>query len=224
MGVAQTRTETAKRLLYVLAGFCLVYTVSLRAFTRDHVFAAEAIPSAGYDNLFGFGRQSVGLSLGHGYSLGIGGGRGTELEDVQFLYVAPRWGVGISNPIGGNSWVRGNFEFVLEGAFYYIFEPKDGVAGGVTPLIRYNFLTGGRLIPFVQFGVGLLALDANLKPQSDGLNFTPQGGVGMHYFISDRTSITGEWRLHHISNASIHENNLGINSSLFMIGLTYFLR
>jgi hypothetical protein len=66
--------------------------------------------------------------------------------------------------------------------------------------------------------------DANLKSQSDGLNFTPQGGVGVHYFISDRTSLTGEWRLHHISNAGIHENNLGFNSSLFMLGITYLLR
>jgi hypothetical protein len=80
------------------------------------------------------------------------------------------------------------------------------------------------LIPFVQLGAGLLALDANLRSQSDGISFTPQGGLGLHYFISDRAAITGEWRLHHISNAGIHENNLGINSSLFMIGFTYFLR
>jgi lipid A 3-O-deacylase len=191
---------------------------------RDHAFAAEAVPLAGYDHLFGYGRQSLGISLGHGYALGLGGGRGTELEDVEFLYLAPRWSVGISDPLGGNSLFRGNFELVLEGAFHYIYEPKDGIAGGLTPLIRYNFLTGGRLIPFVQLGAGLLALDANLRSQSDGISFTPQGGLGLHYFISDRAAITGEWRLHHISNASIHENNLGINSSLFMIGFTYFLR
>ncbi|HEV8340820.1 MAG TPA: acyloxyacyl hydrolase [Candidatus Binatia bacterium] len=218
------QTETAKRLLYVLAWFGLVFMVSLGPFPLDHVSAAEPIPTARYDNLFGFGRQSVGLSMGHGLSLPFGGGRDTELEDVQFFYFAPRFSVGISDPIGGNSWFRGNFELVLEGALHYIFEPKDGLAGGFTPLIRYNFLTGTRWIPFVQLGAGLLALEANLKSQSDGLNFTPQGGVGVHYFISDRTSLTGEWRLHHISNARIHENNSGINSSLFMFGITYFLR
>jgi hypothetical protein len=224
MGVTEMQPETAKRLLYVLAWLGLVFMVCLMPFPRDHALAAESIATAGYDNLFGSGRQSVGLSMGHGVSLPFGGAKGTELEDVQFLYFAPRFSVGISDPIGGNSWFRGNFELVLEGALYYIFEPKDGLAGGFTPLIRYNFLTGTRWIPFVQLGAGLLALDANLKSQSDGLNFTPQGGVGVHYFISDRTSLTGEWRLHHLSNAGIHENNLGFNSSLFMFGITYFLR
>lgn len=218
------QTETGKRLSCVFACFGLVFMVSLGAFPRDHVFAAEPIPTAAYDNLFGFGRQSVGISMGHGLSLPFGGAKGTELEDVQFLYFAPRFSVGISEPIGGNSWFGGNFELVLEGALHYIFEPKDGLAGGLTPLIRYNFLTGTRWIPFVQLGAGLLALDANLKSQSDGLSFTSQGGVGVHYFISDRISLTGEWRLHHVSNAGIHKNNLGVNSSLFMFGITYFLR
>jgi hypothetical protein len=67
-------------------------------------------------------------------------------------------------------------------------------------------------------------LDADLARQSDGLNFILQSGVGLHYFISQRTALTGEWRFHHISNASIHDKNAGINSSLFMLGVTFFLR
>jgi hypothetical protein len=69
-----------------------------------------------------------------------------------------------------------------------------------------------------------LALKADLKFQADGLNFTPQGGVGVHYFIFDRASLTAEWRFHHLSNAGIHERNVGINSSLVLFGVTYFLR
>ena len=177
-----------------------------------------------YDSAFGFGKQSLGLSGGYGFALPVGGTDAPELEDIQFVYVTPRWGVGISNPLGERSWYRGNFELLLEGTFLYMFEPKSGIAGGLAPMLRYNFLTGSRVIPFLQAGAGVIALDADLSRQSDGLNFILQSGVGLHFFLSQSTALTGEWRFHHISNASIHDKNAGINSSLFMLGVTFFLR
>lgn len=193
--------------------------------TKGHATAADAAePPAGYESAFGFGKQSLGISAGHGLALPIGGTKDPELEDIQFVYVTPRWSVGLSDPLGGNSWYRGNFDLLIEGTFLYMLEPKRGLAGGLAPMVRYNFLTGSRFIPFLQAGAGVIALDANLREQSDGVNFILQSGVGFHYFISQRTALTGEWRFHHISNADIHENNLGINSSLVMLGVTFFFR
>jgi hypothetical protein len=113
---------------------------------------------------------------------------------------------------------------VLEGTFFHIFQPKDGFAAGLTPLFRYNFLSSGRLIPFLEGGAGIVGLNANLARQADGVNFTPQGGAGLHYFISDRIALTGEVRYFHLSNAGIHERNNGINSTLFLLGVTMFLK
>jgi lipid A 3-O-deacylase len=187
--------------------------------------AADAAGQRGtYELAFGYGKQSLGISGGYGLALPIGGTDAPEMEDIEFAYVTPRWGIGISDPLGGRSWYRGNFEFVLEGTFLYMSEPKSGIAGGIAPGLRYNFLTGTRFIPFFFAGVGFIALDADLARQSDGLNFILQSGVGLHYFISQQTALTGEWRFHHISNASIHDKNAGINSSLFMLGVTFFLR
>jgi lipid A 3-O-deacylase len=186
--------------------------------------ACAADQPATYDSAFGYGKQSLGISGGYGVALPVGGTDAPEMEDIEFVYVTPRWGVGITDPLGGRSWYRGNFEFVLEGTFLYMFEPKSGIAGGIAPGLRYNFLTGTRFIPFFYAGVGFIALDADLARQSDGLNFILQSGLGLHYFVSQRTALTGEWRFHHISNASIHDRNAGINSSLFMLGLTFFLR
>ena len=202
-------------ILAVLPGF---------AFNQGHAFAADADQITTYDSAFGFGRQSVGISGGHGFALPVGGTDAPEMEDIQFVYATPRWGIGITDPLGGRSWYRGNFELVLEGTFLYMFEPKSGIAGGIAPGLRYNFLTGTRFIPFFHAGIGFIALDADLPRQSDGLNFILQSGVGLHYFISQGSALTGEWRFHHISNASIHDRNAGINSSLFMLGLTFFLR
>ena len=195
------------------------------ALNNGHASAADAADQpATYDSAFGFGKQSLGISGGYGLALPVGGTDAPEMEDIEFVYVTPRWGIGITDPLGGRSWYRGNFELLVEGTFLYMLEPKRGIAGGLAPGLRYNFLTGTRVIPFLHAGIGFIALDADLSRQSDGLNFILQSGLGLHYFITQRTALTGEWRFHHISNASIHDRNAGINSSLFMLGVTFFLK
>ena len=174
--------------------------------------------------LFGLGTQEVGMVVGYGFPIRIGGTRDEELREIQYIYAAPQWGIGITHPIGGDSWWRGNFELVLEGTFIGNFEPKGGVAVGLTGLIRYNFLPDWKVIPFLEVGGGLLYVDMDFKERSDGLNFAPQAGLGLRYFISDRTAITGEWRFHHISNADTKLPNFGINSSLFLIGISIVLK
>jgi lipid A 3-O-deacylase len=201
----------------------LVVLPELRLENSD-ALAATTDRQGSYESAFGFGKHSLGISAGHGLALPIGGSKSPELEDIQFVYLTPRWGVGITDPLGGRSWYRGNFELLLEGTFLYMFEPKSGRAGGIAPVLRYNFLTDTRFIPFFQLGAGVIALDADLRRQSDGLNFILQSGFGVHYFLSQSMALTGEWRFHHISNASIHDRNAGINSSLFMLGITFFLR
>ena len=195
------------------------------ALKNGETMAADAADQPGtYESALGYGKQSLGISGGYGYALPVGGSHAPVLEDIQFVYATPRWGIGISDPLGGRSWYRGNFELVLEGTFLYMFEPNPGIGGGISPGLRYNFLTNTRFIPFFHAGVGFIALDADLDRQDDGLNFIVQSGVGLHCFISQHTALTGEWRFHHISNAGIHGKNSGINSSLFMVGLTLFLR
>jgi hypothetical protein len=189
----------------------------------DATSAAESRLSS-RDDLFSSGRQSLGIAGGYGTALPFRQGSDREVRNVQYAYIAPRWGIGLSNPLGGSSWYRGNVELVLEGSFFYIFEPKGGFAGGFTPLFRYNFLAGRRLVPFLEGGAGVVALDADLREQADGFNFTPQAGVGLHYFLTERTALTGEFRYLHVSNAGIHERNRGIDSTLFLLGITIFLR
>jgi lipid A 3-O-deacylase len=208
------------RLVIVL----IAAVIALPGFALKNDQAVAADQPGTYDSAFGYGKQSLGISGGYGLALPVGGTDAPELEDIEFVYVTPRWGVGITDPLGGSSWFRGNFELLLEGTFLYMLEPKRGIAGGLAPGLRYNFLTGTPVIPFLQAGVGFIALDADLTRQSDGLNFILQSGLGLHYFVTQRTALTGEWRFHHISNASIHDRNAGINSSLFMLGLTFFLR
>ena len=109
----------------------------------------------------------------------------------------------------------------------------------LTPVIfRWNFLTSSRRIqPWFQAAGGLiytthkyppnyLSCPAPLcTPPIDGgtsvWNFAPQGGGGIHYFLSPRRSIDLGVNAVHISSASLGDRNPGVNASVqIQIGYT----
>ena len=54
-------------------------------------------------------------------------------------------------------------------------------------------------------------------------NFTPQFGVGAHYFISPRRSVDFGANAIHISSSSLGDKNPGINASVqFSVGYTWW--
>jgi hypothetical protein len=179
-----------------------------------HARAGEGTP-------FTAGAEQWGLALGHGRGLGIWGSASKDAEDVRFVGLVPRWGVGLGDPVGGESWYRGNLELWIEGALFVAYGPQGGFLGGANALLRYNALSFGRLVPFVELGAGVAYLDLSLDSQSDGLGFTPQGGLGLHWRLSERSWLTAAWRLHHVSNAGIYSDNDGINDSLLLIGVSW---
>ena len=116
-----------------------------------------------------------------------------------------------------------------------------GTATGasITPIIlRWNLTHGTRWMPWVQgaggviwtnhkfpaFGSSTLSL-ANDGPGTDTSvwNFTPQFGVGAHYFLKPQRSIDFGANAVHISSASLGDKNPGINASVqFSVGYSWW--
>ena len=109
----------------------------------------------------------------------------------------------------------------------------------VTPIIlRYNFARSARLVPWVQAAGGVLWTNhkypsygdttANITtngPAGDASvwNFTPQGGIGLHYFIRPDRSLDFSANGIHISSASLGDRNPGVNASVqFSVGYTWW--
>jgi lipid A 3-O-deacylase len=109
----------------------------------------------------------------------------------------------------------------------------------ITPIIlRWNFKGTRRLVPFVQGAGGLLWTNhkypafgapvlnlANDGPNTEASvwNFTPQGGVGFHWFLKPRRSIDFGANAIHISSASLGDKNPGVNASVqFTAGYTFW--
>lgn len=109
----------------------------------------------------------------------------------------------------------------------------------VTPIIlRWNFTAGRKLMPYAQAAGGLLWTNhkypaygqgpvnlGNDGPNSDASvwNFTPQGGVGLHYFVKPKQSLDLGANGVHISSASLGDRNPGVNASVqFLIGYSWW--
>jgi lipid A 3-O-deacylase len=109
----------------------------------------------------------------------------------------------------------------------------------LTPVIfRWNFAGKGRFTPWAQAAGGLLwtnhkypaygGLPLNIindGPNADASvwNFTPQGGIGLHYFIRPNRSLDLSANGVHISSASLGDRNPGVNASVqFSLGYTWW--
>ena len=110
----------------------------------------------------------------------------------------------------------------------------------VTPIIlRLNFPGHGRFVPWAQAAGGLLwtnhkfpaygntdILNYNTNGpngETSVWNFTPQGGIGLHYFTRKDRSIDFSANGEHISSASLGDRNPGVNASVqFTVGYTWW--
>lgn len=114
--------------------------------------------------------------------------------------------------------------------------PTGGTYTGIsiTPIVlRWNLAWGRRWLPWVQGAGGLIWTNHKFPPVgphpapghlgTSVFNFTPQFGIGVHYFVRPRQSISFAANAVHISNASLGDANPGVNASVqFTAGYTWW--
>jgi hypothetical protein len=107
----------------------------------------------------------------------------------------------------------------------------------ITPVIfRWNFLNHStRFKPWFQAAGGVIYTTHKFPPDQlvpEGTpggggtsvwNFSPQGGIGVHYFLRPKRSIDLGVNAIHISSASLGDKNPGVNASIqVQVGYTYW--
>jgi opacity protein-like surface antigen len=208
------------RVSIVLIG--LVLAASNLAFAIEDELRAERQKGS----KFPYRRGDMELAISVGYAWGFQVGRpNAQLEDVEILSFAPRWGIAVGDQWAPGRWYETRAQVFLEGTFLWETRPKSGSALGAALMLRFNALalrasTG--LVPFFSIGAGIVALDFDLIDQDDGLNFTPQMGIGLRYMLTEGASLELEWRYYHISNAGSHLPNHGINTNMLLLGTSIF--
>jgi lipid A 3-O-deacylase len=143
-------------------------------------------------------------------------------NDRGALYVLPRLGTVVSGELGRGHFL-GRLQALVEPLYARYFRPFGATAAGGSLLLKYNFVTFGRWVPYLDGGAGMLWSD--LPPAlkyGSPVNFVLQVGPGLQYFVSPNYALTLGVRFHHISNAGIGDRNVGLNGILAYIGIVVF--
>lgn len=157
-----------------------------------------------------------GLSVSHNLTLA------EHLERVHGYHVLPHLGLVLTDEVGRGLW-RGNLELLVEPTLFRIDASRPTIVYGADVLGRWIFAPSSRIRPYLELGGGVVRGPVRLHHTSCDVNFIIEGGPGVMLFVSHNAAITLGYRLQHISNGGLCTPNLGINSSLFTLGVTYFL-
>ena len=151
---------------------------------------------------------------------GFSGSFGVAPEDelITDFVLLPKWGYIISDYDGP---VPGALEIELEGVAGAFITPSPAFETGFNLLFTYNFETGTKFVPFFSAGAGLLYTNLDVNELGSKLNASPQGGIGLKYFINDKTALSVMGRIRHISNAGTASPNRGVDSGIILFGVNF---
>ena len=125
--------------------------------------------------------------------------------------------------IWGPSHLRGRIAFEVEiQPVFLMFQATSTYAFSTTLLGSHYFIVDSKLRPFVSFGAGVVLSAGDIPAETSRVNFTPQIGLGIAFAGRGGTVYAFEYRLHHISNGSLVDNNPGINSSFIQFSFSHF--
>jgi len=167
------------------------------------------------------GTQEIGLSAGYLFAHRLVEGKSkTEQSGPVFM---PSWMITLTDPIG-DSWYRGQISLGGEMVYIQFHEPVLSHGVGFTPKIKYSFVALDRIRPYVEFAGGPFWTDlaGNIPEQHSQFNFILTAGLGVSYFLSERTAINAGYRFQHISNAHTSSPNVGLNESLPFAGFSFY--
>ncbi len=179
------------------------------------------------DNRGGFHFLWAGVQAGRVLTNNMGSGlfRGNFEYGIQILpyfqAFSPRFQRVSCEQLPGSAVVSCSPPYTVGGTYH---------GASITPIIlRWNFARHGRVTPWAQAAGGLLwtnhkfpaygNTNANLNTngpngETSVFNFTPQGGIGMHYFTRANRSLDLSVTGMHISSASLGDRNPGVNASI----------
>jgi lipid A 3-O-deacylase len=192
----------------------------------------EYAPFVNYGNGVGGDRSNY-----HFLSLGVEAGKVlTPVVHAGFLSGQFQYAVNIMPLWQAYTPAPHNQIFVYKGVTYDLPVGGGTYTGfSVTPVIfRWNFLTHSRRVqPWFQGAGGLIYTTHKFPPDvlvphgdpggTSVWNFSPQGGIGIHYFTREKRSVDLGLNAVHISSASLGDHNPGVNASLqFQLGYTFW--
>jgi hypothetical protein len=147
-----------------------------------------------------------------------------DISHINLLMVEPQVGFIVKDLDVPRIPLR-RFEVIGEGVFGNALHPGGRLTGGAI-LLRFEGLSRGRLLPFVDVGGGVqnTTLATRARELDGDVQFTPQGGIGVQYFFRPQRALVFEYSFIHMSNADLQMPNLGWNGSMITVGFRWLRR
>ena len=168
----------------------------------------------------GFQSSAQSIAVEAGASCGVPSFGGHLRHDLALASVS--YGHMLGGLQGEGHWYQGNWELRLELFGGSQFWPQQDWVVGLTPHIRYDFAVGTRLVPFFEIGGGVSGTGIGAPDLSGTFEFNLQGGPGVDWFLEKDLALTVEARYLHLSCAGLTSPNLGLNTVVGFVGVTYF--
>jgi opacity protein-like surface antigen len=164
------------------------------------------------------------------WSMGIKAGYGTSLDNKGVDMIPAHLHIGYT-VFNGQWWLvpAGSFEVGIEpfGASYTSLKKKTARGGeeiGLSlPVLTYYFDLGRGIAPYIIAGAGIMYKDLHGYHTGGPFTFMETFGAGVSYFIDKNIAVNAEYRFRHMSNASIYDQNAGLNTGIFLAGFSYYL-
>lgn len=197
--------------------------------------AAERLPDPAYGSQFDLAHSGDSWKGGDrpGWKAGqweagiaIGSGLGTRVlfsrEHHDWVLSVIHLGWVFSDEMAPGHWYRGNWELLgqIFAGGQYRADTSYVVGGG--PVLRYNFDTDTRWVPYAFLGGGAAWTDIRNGDLSTDFEFNLTGGIGLHWFVNRHVALTGEYRYLHMSNAGLKSPNLGVDTENLFFGVSWF--
>ena len=164
----------------------------------------------------------------------LGGGTGLgHASEFKFINAGLRIGRVLTGELGSGR-MRGTFEWAADimplyevrQSANYTSGPQQWIyAFAANPVVlKYNFTGGNRVVPYFAAEGGLLVSSKDIPlAHTSSFNFMPGGAFGFYFLRSNRQAVDVSVHITHISNASIADQNPGINATMqFRVGYTWF--
>ncbi len=169
--------------------------------------------------------QSGPEAGGHELELWTGGGHGINgsTSDTGVWNVGGRYGWVLTNPAGPSP-LRGRFEYAVDVVpVFWVFQRSGTTYGfGLNPFVlKWIFETHRKVAPYVNISGGILFTNKQTPPGTSCVNFTSNGGFGIH-ILRGKYNWSTEVLFMHISNAGLSAPNPGINTLQVRIGFGRF--
>jgi lipid A 3-O-deacylase len=173
------------------------------------------------DETFKRGSWLLSAEGGYGWQADVGSDR--PFTGLEFGNVGIRVGLLPFGP-AGPGFSRGALEVGVEPLYQWYVEPVDAFYAGLAAVVRYHFLSFGRLVPYIELAGAAGGTDLKVPEIDSNFSFLLVGGTGLSYFVAERVALYAGYRFQHVSNARTSSPNFGVNSNTGVVGISYFFK